>query len=68
MATGYKTFIEAKNAAQKLANAHQCYGHEIWRCGTAKVYKYAVDPGRYGTKKLLTVKPEKGIDVTSGHR
>jgi hypothetical protein len=57
MATGYKTFIEAKNAAQKKAN--KCgYSRDVYRCETARVYKWAVDPGRYGTRKVYTVKPE----------
>lgn len=61
MATGYKTFIEAKSAAQEYADKHGV-NVPVYQCGTAKVYKFAIQHGRYGTRKLLDIKPNASIE------
>jgi hypothetical protein len=60
MAQGYRTFMEAQREAQLEANKHQC-PVPIYRCATAKVFKFAVWGCRYGTRKVHVVQPEQKI-------
>ena len=57
MAAGYETFKEAYAVAQRLANKTQAKV-PIFRCETARRFKWTAGYSRYGTKLVHFAKPE----------
>ena len=63
MAQGYRTFLEAKSAAQETAD-RSGQPVSVWRNNpTAKVYKFAINPRAKKARMLTVVQP-----ATQAHR